>query len=264
MRLPTITRFSLILLLGATCGFASDTVVDSPFPGARPLPEDFVEPLFPGISAADAEIHKKLNEKTSVNFDKQPLAEALNSISKASELPIILDLISLEDAGLYADSPVTFQISNVPARSILRMILEEFEMNFVVEDAVVKVTTFEGCNRKLETGIFPVADLVTSDRKSWKKLAQLIQGETDGLWERIDGCGGTVSMSHATKSLIVRQTPEVLMDVQQLLTFIRAAKRIGEQRVNPPAPPKEPDGFGRKKGRRRGGLGSGLSGGNFF
>lgn len=267
MRRPTIIKLSLILLAGAACGFAAAQVNESPFPGARPLPEDFVEPLFPGISDAAAEIHRKLNEPTSVNFGKTPLDDALKSVSKMTGLPIILDLIGLEDVGLRPDEPVTLQVSNVPARSILKLVLDQFEMAYVVEDAVVKVTTFEVCNRKLTTGLFPVSDLVTEDRKSWNTLSSLIQGETDGLWEKMDGSGGTVSMSRATNSLIIRQTPEVHGEIQRLLTFIRAAKRIGEHRVNPPEAPKQEGviGFGGKEKKRRNKvLGGFQGGGNFF
>lgn len=266
MRRPAAIQFSLILLAGATCSFAADQVNESPFPGARPLPEDFVKPLFPNITDADAEIYQKLNVKTSVNFEKVPLGEALKSISKTNKLPIILDKSSLEEAGLRVDDPITLQISNIPARSILRLILDELELDFIVEDAVVIVTSFEVSNRILTTGIFPVSDLVTEDRKSWKTLSKLIQQETDGLWEKMDGSGGTVSMSRATKSLVVRQTPEDLGQVQRILTFLRAAKRIGQERVNPPANQKQGGGFGLggKNGRpRKGGLG-GPTGGNLF
>ena len=223
MRRPTVIQFSLILLAGAACGFDDAEVGESPFPGARPLPEDFGEPLFPHISDADAEVYQKLNAKASVNFENLQLDEALRSISKANKLPIILDRIALEDAGLVVDSKVTLQINNVPIRSILNILLDKLELAIVVEDGVAKITTFVICNRKLETGIFPVTDLVTDDRKSWKILSRLIQIETDGLWEKLDGAGGTVSMSQSTKSLIVRQTPEVLWEIQGILTCLIAA-----------------------------------------
>ena len=154
------------------------------------------------------------------------------------------------------DEPVTLKVSNTPVRTILKLLLEDLELTIFVEDAVVKVTTFEICNCKLETGIFPVSDLVTDDRKSWKTLSRLIQGDTDGLWEKLDGSGGTITASRATKSLIIRQTPEVLGEVQRILTFLRAAKRISEHRINPPAKQEQEDGFGlgEKKKRRRKGL----------
>ena len=86
MRRLTIIQFSLLIFAGATCSFAADKVNESPFPGARPLPEDFVEPLFPHITDADAEIYRKLNVKTSVNFEELPLDEALSSPLKKSAI----------------------------------------------------------------------------------------------------------------------------------------------------------------------------------
>lgn len=263
MRRPTIIHFTLILLAGATCGFAADKVNEIPFPGARPLPEDFVEPLFPHITDADAEINRKLNKNISVNFRDASLTDAVSQISELSGIPVILDVVAIEEAGLLIDEPVSLKVSNTPVRTILKLLLEDLELTIFVEDAVVKVTSLEVCNCTLTTGIFPVSDLVTDDRKSWKALSRLIQQETDGLWERQDGSGGTVSISHATNSLIVRQAPEVLGQVQRILTFLRAAKRISEHRINPPAK-REPDGMfglGGKKKRRNKGLGGGFQGG---
>jgi hypothetical protein len=266
MRRPAAIQFSLILLAGAACGFASAKVFESPFPGARPLPEDFVEPLFPHISDAAAVIYRKLDEKTSVAFDDLPLSDAIHFISRTSGIPIVLDVVAIEESGLLIDEPVNLKVRNTPVRSILKLLLEDLELTYVVEDDVIKVTSLEVASIALTTGIFPVADLVTDDRKGWKQIARIVEQETDGLWERVDGCGGTVSMSRVTKSLIVRQTPDVLMQVQQFLTFLRAAKRIGEQRVNPPVKQDHEGGFGlggKKGGRRKGGLG-GPTGGGFF
>lgn len=265
MRRSTIIHCSLTLLAGAACSFARDKVNESPFPGVRPLPVDYVEPLFPHISDSAAEIHRKLNEKTSVTFEDRPLRDAIHFISGATGISMVIDVASIEEAGLLIDEPVNLKISNAPVRSILKLLLEDLELTFYVDDTVLRILT-PGCGY-LETGIFPVSDLVTEDRKSWKTLANLIQGETDGLWEKTDGTGGTVSISRATKSLIVRQAPEVLGQVQKILTFLRAAKRISEHRINPPAK-REPGGmfgFDGKNKRRNKGLGGGFQGGgNFF
>lgn len=257
MRRLNLQSVGLILLAGAACGFASAQVIDSPFPGARPLPEDVVEPLFPHISEAEAEIHRKLNEKASVNLEKLPLDEAIQSISTTSGIPIVLDLISIEEAGLKlsVDTPVTLQINNTPLRSVLKALLSPLELDFAVEDDMVKVTTFEVACRVLTTGIYPVADLVTDDVDSWKGLVRLVQGESDGLWEEHDGWGGTIFMSRATRSLVVRQVPEAHADIHRILTFLRAARRIGEQRIQPAFKPgKEGDGLGGdKKAPQKGG-----------
>ena len=56
-----IITFSLMLLVWTARSFAADKVNQVPSPGARPIPEDFVEPLFPHITDADAGIYRKLN-----------------------------------------------------------------------------------------------------------------------------------------------------------------------------------------------------------
>lgn len=255
MRRLRFPHVCLILLAGVACGFAAAQVNESPFPGARPLPEDFVEPLFPHISDAEGAIYRKLNEKISVDFDKMPLKDALSFISKTSGIPIIIDLISLEEAGLHVDvdDPVTLQVKDVSIRSILKNLLSDFEMTFGVEDDLLKVTTLEVACIKRTTGIYPVSDLVTDDIDSWKELVRLLQQESDGFWEEIDGLGGTIYMSRATKSLIVRQTPSAHIEIHKLLTFLRAAKRISEERVKSATKPAAGNGFGGQQAPQKGG-----------
>jgi len=224
MRRPTIIHFTLIILAGATCGFADDKLNQSPFPGARPLPEDVVQPLFPHLSEAEAEIYRKLNTNTSVAFDKIPLKEALDFISKTNKIPLIIDIYEAEESAFAASSTVTLQVQNVPLRTVVKNMLRQLELESTVADDVLYVID-EGtlCNPTLSTGVFPVGDIVTDGRKSWKNISRLLEHETDGLWERTDGSGGTISISRATKSLVIRQTPNVLIEIQSILTFLRAA-----------------------------------------
>ena len=74
-------------------------------------------------------------------------------------------------------------------------------------------------------------------------------------------------MNQASKSFVVRQTPKVPGQVQRILTFHRASKRIGEHRVNPLEAPKQEGVFGfggKEKKRRNKGLGGSQGGGNLF
>lgn len=236
MQRSNVLPAGLILLAVAACGFASAEVIDSLFPGARPDQQDVVEPLFPHISDAEAVIHRKLNEKTAVSFEEMPLSDSLRVIAKTSNIPIILDQDSIEEVGLDADVMVTLEITNTPLGSVLKNLLEPLELTYFIKDDVLKITTNEGCGF-LVTGIYPVSDLVTDDIDSWKELVQLVQGEVDGLWEELDGQGGAILMSRGTKSLIVRQSIPAHEDIHQLLTFLRAAKRLGKERIKPAVVP---------------------------
>lgn len=157
-----------------------------------------------------------LKKKIVVQFHELPLVDTLNVISESAEIPVLLDTVSLEDAGLLADLSVSF--SSLPADSqtqvdalldaetpqsewdeslrmridqILDLMLAEHGLAWYVEDGILQVTTKEFAeahfiNRSYDLEPFRKAGFDSST------ILQIIMNESDGLWEEIDGSGGKV------------------------------------------------------------------------
>ena len=51
-------------------------------------------------------------------------------------------------------------MKGISLRSALRLILEEFDLTYVVQDEVLKITSKEKADEILTTRVYPVADLV--------------------------------------------------------------------------------------------------------
>ncbi|MEM9644037.1 MAG: sigma-70 family RNA polymerase sigma factor [Planctomycetota bacterium] len=58
-------------------------------------------------------------------FHDTPLAEVADSIAQSLDYPVLIDYVALEEFGLSKDEPVTFSISNVSARSALKLMLRQ-------------------------------------------------------------------------------------------------------------------------------------------
>ncbi|MDA0284702.1 MAG: permease prefix domain 1-containing protein [Planctomycetota bacterium] len=157
-----------------------------------------------------------LKKKIVVQFHELPLVDTLNVISESAEIPVLLDTVSLEDAGLLADLSVSF--SSLPADSqtqvdalldaetpqsewdeslrmridqILDLMLAEHGLAWYVEDGILQVTTKEFAeahfiNRSYDLEPFRKAGFDSST------ILQIIMNESAGLWEEIDGSGGKV------------------------------------------------------------------------
>ncbi len=111
-------------------------------------------------TTAERRITAALDDQTTINFADTPLTDVVDFLSRTHEIPIILDTVAIEEAGLLVDEPVNLTLAGVTLQSALKIMLSEFELTYVIEDEVMKVTTVEVANEKLSTRVYPVGDLV--------------------------------------------------------------------------------------------------------
>ncbi|MDA0285598.1 MAG: hypothetical protein O3B86_19820, partial [Planctomycetota bacterium] len=111
-------------------------------------------------TVAERRISAALDDQTTVNFAELPLVDAIQFLSRTHEIPIILDIISIEEAGLLVDEPINLVLAGVTLQSALKIMLSDLELTYIIEDEVMKITTIEVANEKLSTRVYPVGDLV--------------------------------------------------------------------------------------------------------
>lgn len=111
-------------------------------------------------TVAERRISAALDDQTTVNFAELPLVDAIQFLSRTHEIPIILDIISIEEAGLLVDVPINLVLAGVTLQSALKIMLSDLELTYIIEDEVMKITTIEVANEKLSTRVYPVGDLV--------------------------------------------------------------------------------------------------------
>ena len=111
-------------------------------------------------TTAERRITAALDDQTTINFADTPLTDVVEYLQRQHDIPIILDVIAIEEAGLLVDEPVNLVLSGVTLQSALKIMLSEFELTYVIEDEVMKITTVEVANEKLSTRVYPVGDLV--------------------------------------------------------------------------------------------------------
>ena len=112
-----------------------------------PRPQDFAgEPdcLLPRLETEKdprvVAIEAKLKERVSVDFDKQPLGEAVKFLQNYSGLNIVLDPKALSEEGLTSSSPVSLTAKQVPIKSVLKQMLRPLGLTYRIEDEVVLIT----------------------------------------------------------------------------------------------------------------------------
>lgn len=111
-------------------------------------------------TTAERRITAALDDQTTINFADTPLTDVVEYLQRQHDIPIILDVVAIEEAGLLVDEPINLVLAGVTLQSALKIMLAEFELTYVIEDEVMKITTIEVANEKLSTRVYPVGDLV--------------------------------------------------------------------------------------------------------
>ncbi len=186
--------------------------------------------LFPENAALAQALEQNVAQ---VNFEDTMLGEAANFLSTAAKIPILIDVRALEDYGLATDTPVNLQHRNIKLKDVLRLMLEEHELTYVIRNEVCMITTIEESEANMDVRIYPVYDLAIDDmRRPWpfrsRELHELKNTMTATVapdsWDDVGGPGSVSVFSHPT-ALVVQQTHEVHEQVENMLNEIRVARK---------------------------------------
>jgi len=111
-------------------------------------------------SPAEDQIQSALDELTTVAFTDTPLNEAMQFLGSYHNFTVLIERDALEEAAIAEDQPITHNFSGITLRSALAIILKPLQLQYVIENEVMKITTVERAAEKLQTRVYPVADLV--------------------------------------------------------------------------------------------------------
>lgn len=114
-------------------------------------------------NANERRIYEALKDTTVLEFTGNPLSDVVTYISTLHEIPIRLDEAALTGEGIGPDTEVKMVMSGISLRSALKLMLEDvggIQLTYIIEDEVMKITTQTKADEKLQTRVYPVADLV--------------------------------------------------------------------------------------------------------
>jgi len=186
-------------------------------------PKLFVE-VFPEPTPQERRLLSALEHPVKLDMKDVPLKEVVAFLRDylGNELQIQLNYRALEDAGVSGDTPITIQVENISLKSALKLLCEPWDMQYLVHDEYLSLTTQDDAEAHLKTRIYPVADIVGDDYDSLFDVLKTTVSPPS--WDLVGG-PGTVSPLPAAGSMVISQTQEVHDAVLKLLRGLRAAKR---------------------------------------
>lgn len=179
------------------------------------------------LTAKEKAIKQALASTITVNYKDSRFEDVIEHIATLINQPIVLDKSDLADAQVTYETPITLKVKGVTVRTILRKILNELGLTYVIKDEVIQVMSIERAKTMLVTRIYPVSDLLVgmgmwneiplfgpglNELQIMQNVTQLIEliestVDTDS-WKK-NGGTGTVVFHAPSMSLIVRTTAEV-------------------------------------------------------
>jgi hypothetical protein len=181
-----------------------------------------------GLSEEERRVLQALAKPIPAEFKSAKLQDVIESISNATGRTIILEKSALDENQLTYDSPVSFSLkAPVATRTVLRSVLGQLGLTYVVRDNIIQVTTPTRAKDMMVTRSYYVGDLVSATglfggAPQWgtsldqAQLAQNVSGVVEMITNSVDpqswqgkGGLGTIGFNIPTMSLIIRQSAEV-------------------------------------------------------
>ena len=167
-----------------------------------------------------------MEQSVTANFADTPLTDVVEYLVRQIDLPIFLDVVAIEEAGLLTDEPVSFLMSGKSLATTLRLMLSEFELTTVIRSGMLFITTVEVANENLHSVVYDVRKI-----QDTSQLLEAVPALTSGLWAERDGSGGEMSLTE-NGLLVVRQTEETHREIASVLkTFVAKGTNQTPHRV---------------------------------
>jgi hypothetical protein len=190
----------------------------------HPCRASAASPFILPASPADERIQAALLKPASVFFKEMPLDEVAKFLSDHYDVPVLLDRWKLEEAAIAPEVPITCTLREISLRSILTIMLDEWELTFIIRDGVVKITTPEDAESQSFTIVYDVRELMGGP-DDFDALDELIDTITSVAsprsWDEVGGPGSLQKLGNGL--LILSQTADVHLQVANFLTALTAA-----------------------------------------
>ena len=197
--------------------------------GSLEFPKDWeriAERGKPKLTSKEVALLKALNSTLSVNFDKAKLSQVIDHLQDKAGLTILVDEGSLKDANppvdLYEES-VTFKVNKVTVRTILRKLLADRGLAYVIKEGMVQVVTAQKAREMMVVRAYSISDLVGVDNPQFwgpiftralmlqnaQRIIEMIQTSVEPQQWNTNGGPGSITFHEPSMSLVIRASAEM-------------------------------------------------------
>jgi mRNA-degrading endonuclease YafQ of YafQ-DinJ toxin-antitoxin module len=182
-----------------------------------------------------AALREILLKPISVDFQSVPLVTALGELGQLSGADLRIDREGLKDVGVRERTPVSLKMTDQKLVTVLRVLLSEHQLDWVLRDGVLQITSADVADESLKAAVYDVRDLCQDQAESLA-LQAAIQSQTRAHWRDSDGTGGTLRFARPGVMIVFqseRTHDEVLQLLENYRTALRASKPRAKRGIDP-------------------------------
>ncbi len=174
------------------------------------------------ITAKEKSILKALGTPVTVPFKDSPFEDVIEYLQTLTGQSIILDDTALREAGVKYNTPVTLNARDVTVRTVLRKVLADLGLAYIVKDETIQITTAVKAKETMTVRSYYIGDLLANNDfnrtplanqitalQTAKHIADMITSTVDPASWQANGGLGTISFDARSLSLVVKQNAEV-------------------------------------------------------
>jgi hypothetical protein len=169
------------------------------------------------LTAKEKKLLKTLNSVMSVDFTTEKFREVIDYLQEKTGQPIIIDENSLKEANVEPDDPVTFKAKKITVRTILKKILGDKGLTYIIQEGTIQVVTPQRARESMVVRTYPIGDLLGVNRPFgfWGQLvaAQMAQNLIETIQTTVDPeiwtRGATITYNPAAMAIVVRAPAEL-------------------------------------------------------
>ena len=149
--------------------------------------------------------------------------DAVQQLSQQHDIPILINIRSLEEIGLSSDEPVSLSLRNGTLRSFLGLMLRDLQLTYIIRDEIMMITSQETAENDLVLQTYPFPNMLIE--KSDKVITALETTVSPDQWQTK---GGPCSVVAVENVLVISASDSVHYGVVDFL------KKLDEAFFNGP------------------------------
>src|SRR5262249_34512510 len=116
------------------------------------------------LTEKEKAILKALKPPVTARFKGEPFEDAIKYLSEQLKQPILLDRVALEEAQVNYETPISLETpaTGLAARTVLRRILSDFGLQYVIKDQSIEVTSALKAKSLMVVRSYFIGDLVNN------------------------------------------------------------------------------------------------------
>ncbi|HEY3394778.1 MAG TPA: serpin family protein [Lacipirellulaceae bacterium] len=178
-------------------------------------------------------IFQKMQQKVDWRLADETLSSFASRLSKALGVPVNLDKVGFEEAGVDSQTPFSDNLDGLILEIALDQVLNQFDFDWTIAGNAVLISSRDEIDERLTTRVYAVDDLLKQSdfEPDFDLLISAIEEHIDSSsWASNGGGEATVTPFQAKgiDVLIVTQTVRTHRKVAQLFSDLRVIRKEGD------------------------------------